>query len=272
MPKKEFKSWIGRLLHIARVGRPDIMYQTIALARVADKPNASNVRDLTHLIKYLATTVDKVLRLDKPTQMHLVGYSDATWSPDYGTDYDNYRSTTGRLFQLGGGALLSWASRQQPIVARASTESELYAASDCALEAIHIRQLLNFMGHFTRNSVPIMVDNQSCIRQSVNTMDMRNARHYGRHAGWLRQRCKYGDVSLHYVPTKLQRADVLTKIQPRPGHEQSCAQFAFGLPDSLVHAQLEPYDGVPGCDDARLTAQQLIPVSDHGGLVHFTYV
>ena len=28
MPKKEYKSWIGRLLHIARVGRPDIMYQT----------------------------------------------------------------------------------------------------------------------------------------------------------------------------------------------------------------------------------------------------
>ena len=55
-----------------------------------------------------------------------------------------------------------------------------------------------------------------------------------------------GKLSLHYVPTKLQRADVLTKIQPRPGHEQSCAQFAFDLPANLEHAQLERYDGVPG--------------------------
>ena len=205
-----------------RVGRPDCKYQTIALAKVADKPNAENVKDLTKLIKYLASTQHLKLRLSKPTSMQLVGYSDATWSPEYQNAKDNYRSTTGFCFQLGGPSTLSWASRQQGIIARASTESELYAASDCGMEAIHIRKLLNFMGHFTRSSVPIMVDNQSCIKQSVNTMDMRNARHYGRHAGWLRQRCKFGEISLHYVPTEVQRSDFLTKLQPRPAHMQSC--------------------------------------------------
>ena len=150
---------------------------------------------------------------------------------------DNYLSTTGWCFQLGGPSLLSWASRQQSIIARASTESELYAASDACIEAIHIRKLLNFMGHFTRSSVPIMVDNQSCIKQSVNTMDMRNARHYGRHAGWLRQRCKFGEVSLHYVPTTVQRADVLTKLQPRPAHETSCKLFNILDPEHIPDDQ-----------------------------------
>ena len=40
----------------------------------------------------------------------------------------------------------------------------------------------------------------------------------------------------------------VTELQPRPGHEQSCAQFAFGLPADLECAQLEQYDGVPGRD------------------------
>ena len=238
MTPTEFKGWVGRLLHVARVARPDILYQTVALERVSNYPSEDNVLALTHLIKYLSTTKHHGVCLRRPENMQVSGFSDATWSPEYGDQFDNYRSTSGWLFQLGNdyrpaltnglrpehppASVLSWSSRQQPIVARSSSESELFAASDAAIEAIHIRKLMNFMGNYSRSPVDLFVDNQTAVRQSVNTMDMRNCRHTGRHAAWLRQRCKYGDINLHYVPGDQQRADFLTKVQFTPAHRESC--------------------------------------------------
>ena len=138
-----------------------------------------------------------------------------------GTDYRPALTSESRP-EHPPASLLSWSSRQQPIVARSSSESELYAASDAAVEAIHIRKLMNFLGNFSRSPVPLFVDNQTAIRQSINTMDMRNCRHTGRHAAWLRQRCKYGDLTMHYVPGDQQRADFLTKVQYTPAHRESC--------------------------------------------------
>ena len=109
MSKKEFKPWIGRLLHINRVARPDITYQTIALARTADNASKENVDELSYLIRYLSTTKNRKLRLHRPESMDVTGYSDATWSPDYGDEYDNYRSTTGWTFQIEKN-MLSWRS------------------------------------------------------------------------------------------------------------------------------------------------------------------
>src|SRR5271168_2103816 len=63
----------------------------------------------------------------------LTGYVDADW----GGNRDNWRSTTGYVFMLGGGAV-SWKSKLQPTVATSSTEAEYMAAYFGITEAIWI--------------------------------------------------------------------------------------------------------------------------------------
>ena len=70
--------------------------------------------------------------------MRVVGYSDASFQ----TDRDNFRSQSGWVFTLNGGAI-SWKSSKQETVADSTCESEYIAASEVAKEAIWLK---NFIG------------------------------------------------------------------------------------------------------------------------------
>ena len=66
-----------------------------------------------------------------------MGYSDASFQ----TDRDNFRSQSGWVFTLNGGAI-TWKSSKQEIVADSTCESEYIAASEAAKEA---RWLKNYI-------------------------------------------------------------------------------------------------------------------------------
>ena len=65
-----------------------------------------------------------------------MGYSDADWAGDV----DNYKSTSGYVFQIGSTAI-SWRSRKQTSEALSTAEAEYMALAAAAQEAIWIQQL-----------------------------------------------------------------------------------------------------------------------------------
>ena len=65
-------------------------------------------------------------------------YTDADYAPKYGSEFDNYRSTSGYVGYFGS-SVVSWRSRRQPVLATSSAESEYYAAASAAKEAVRLR-------------------------------------------------------------------------------------------------------------------------------------
>ena len=127
MKDKPLRKQVGQLLWIARSTRPDISYQVNSLARVAHNPGKNHWDASTYLIKYVAHTKDYGLVYRRPTNTPTAPtvWSDATWAPDYGTWYDNYRSTSGYCTtgNTDGSNMLSWGSLRQSVVALSSAES-----------------------------------------------------------------------------------------------------------------------------------------------------
>ena len=146
-------------------------------------------------------------------------WSDATWAPSYGNIYDNYRSTTGWCTTAYDN-LLSWNSHRQPVVAQSSTESEWHAGADAAKEAAFIKNLFDELGINTPRTVPLMCDNQSTIKQSLNQVDQRRCRHLGMRSHFLRQQCHSGHLCMQFVPSTQQLGDLYTKCLPTPQHEK----------------------------------------------------
>ena len=119
MKNKPYRSRIGQLLWLSRTTFPAIAYQVNALARVAHNPGKAHWDATTKLIRYVSHNRDLGLVYSRPLDdgdtLPLCLWSDATWAPDYGTMFDNYRSTTGWCATAHDN-LLSWTSHRQPTV------------------------------------------------------------------------------------------------------------------------------------------------------------
>ena len=95
-------------------------------------------------------------------------WSDATWAPDYGTFYDNYRTT-----------------ELKSVVAQSSAASEWYAAADIAKEAEFLRNLFSDLGMPQNGAIPLLSDNQSTMGQTLNAVDQHSSRHLGMRSHFL---------------------------------------------------------------------------------------
>ncbi|HIA04185.1 MAG TPA: hypothetical protein EYN66_20195, partial [Myxococcales bacterium] len=143
MKDKPYREVIGDLLWIARVFRFDIQYAVNACSRVAHKPGPAHWHAVCHILRYLNHTRDYQLIYAKPTEPddHTIGFTDSDYAPAYGTEFDNYRSTSGNIISHNRHALM-WKSRRQDRAAQSSTEAEYYAAASAAKDLLYTSQLM----------------------------------------------------------------------------------------------------------------------------------
>ena len=59
--------------------------------------------------------------------------------------------------------MITWASKRQPVTAISSTESEFYSVSQCALECVYLRRVMEIMGYKQSGPTLIAQDNNACI-------------------------------------------------------------------------------------------------------------
>ena len=144
-------------------------------------------------------------------------YVDSDYLPDYGTRFDNRRSTTGWVAFLAGAAV-RWASRRQSGVANSTCEAEYYAAHDAACAALQLRTLLADVGLPQTQPTPLLEDNQACIKLGSNAFaNSRKSAHIEARYHRLRHEVvNTRALRFVYVPTADQAADALTKPLPAP--------------------------------------------------------
>ncbi|KAJ9546917.1 hypothetical protein OSB04_019460 [Centaurea solstitialis] len=171
-------------------------------------------------------------------RMKLVtGYSDASFQ----TDRDDFRSQSGYVFTLNGGAI-SWKSSKQDTIADSTTEAEYIAASDAAKEAVWLRNFLSDLRVVASISRPIDIfyDNSGTVAQAKEPREHHKSRHVLRKYHLIREIIGRGDVRICKIPTEDNVADPLTKPLARVKHEAHANSIGM----QYLEARLDPRLGI----------------------------
>ena len=113
-------------------------------ARFLNNPGPSHIAAAKRILRYLAGSADLGLTYRKTSGNCLGNVLSATADADH-AGADDSRSVSGWAVMLNG-AIISWASKRQPITAISSTESEFYSVSQCAMECVYVRRLMEHLG------------------------------------------------------------------------------------------------------------------------------
>ncbi|KAJ9566838.1 hypothetical protein OSB04_002804 [Centaurea solstitialis] len=123
MKSVPYASAIGSIMYAMLCTRPDVAYSV----------------SVKNILKYLRRTKDMFLVFGgSEDEISVTGYSDASFQ----TDRDDFRSQSGYVFTLNGGAI-SWKSSKQDTITDSTTEAEYIAASDAAKEVVWLRNFLS---------------------------------------------------------------------------------------------------------------------------------
>ena len=110
-----------------------------------------------------------------------------------------------------GGAVISYLSKKQPTIAMSSTEAEIMAASQGAIEAIYLRMLLADLGHIVDGPTDMYVDNKGVIDISQDYLANERTKHIERRHLKIRELVLDAVIRIQYVASKSNIADIFTK-------------------------------------------------------------
>ncbi|KAJ9552730.1 hypothetical protein OSB04_016775 [Centaurea solstitialis] len=211
MKSVPYASAIGSIMYAMLCTRPDVAYSVSVTSRYQQNPGEPHWVAVKNILKYLRRT--KEMFLD---EISVTGYSDASFQ----TDRDDFRSQSGYVFTLNGGAI-SWKSSKQDTIADSTTEAEYIAACDAAKEAVWLKNFLSDLRVVASISRPIDIfcDNSGAVAQAKEPREHHKSRHVLRKYHLIREIIGRGDVRICKIPTEDNVADPLTKPLARVKHE-----------------------------------------------------
>ncbi|KAJ9544263.1 hypothetical protein OSB04_023970 [Centaurea solstitialis] len=212
-----YASAIGSIMYAMLCTRPDIAYSVSVTSRYQQNPGEPHWVDVKNILKYLKRTKDMFLVFGgSEDEISVTGYSDASFQ----TDGDDFRSQSGYVFTLNGGAI-SWKSSKQDRTADSTIEAEYIAASDAAKEAIWLRNFLSDLRVVASISRPIDIfcDNSRAVAQAKEPRQHHKSRHVLKKYHLIREIIGRGDVRICKIPTDDNVANPLTKPLARVNHE-----------------------------------------------------
>ncbi|KAJ9551099.1 hypothetical protein OSB04_015144 [Centaurea solstitialis] len=217
MKSVPYASAIGSIMYAMLCTRPDVAYSVSVTSRYQQNPGEPHWVAVKNILKYLRRTKEMFLVFGgTEDEISVTGYSDASFQ----TDRDDFRSQSGYVFTLNGGAI-SWKSSKQDTIADSTTEAEYIAASDAAKEAVWLRNFLSDLRVVASISRPIDIfcDNSGAVAQAKEPREHHKSRHVLRKYHLIREIIGRGDVRICKIPTEDNVADPLTKPLARVKHE-----------------------------------------------------
>ena len=218
MSKIPYASAIGSIMYAMLCTRPDVSYDLSITSRYQSDPGESHWTAVKNILKYMRRSKDMFLVYGGLEDDLVVnGYTDASFQ----SDKDDFRSQSGYVFCLNGGAI-SWNSSKQSTVTNSTTEAEYIAASDAAKEAVWIKKFitdLEVVPSIT-NPVDVYCDNNGAIAQAKEPRSHQRSKHILRRYHLIREIIERGDVKVCRVPTDDNVVDPLTKSLPQAKHDR----------------------------------------------------
>jgi hypothetical protein len=208
-----FQRIVGKLMYAMLGTRPDLAYAVSTLSQHLQRPAQSHLRAAQHVLRYLNGTLSQGITYSGSDP--LKGYSDADWAGCQST----FRSTSGYLYTLGGGAI-SWRSSKQRNVALSSCESEYVALSDAGKEALWFRMFLGELNLVPSTPTQIFCDNQGSINLAKNPVNHTRVKHIAIRFHAIREWIQDLSIAIFHCPTSDMPADCLTKAVNHTAHRR----------------------------------------------------
>ncbi|KAJ8765724.1 hypothetical protein K2173_014846 [Erythroxylum novogranatense] len=203
-----YRRCIGALQY-ACLTRPDLAYAVNKLSQYMSAPTDIHWQACKRVLRYVKDTLNQGLLLVPSSTTSLQVFTDADWAGDQ----SDRRSTNGFAAYLGKN-LISWTSKKQHTVARSSTEAEYRSVANAAAEIIWLQSLLREIGHTVRQPVVIWCDNLGAAFLSLNPVFKARTKHIECDYHFVREQCSQGKLTVQYISTTDQIADIFTKPLP----------------------------------------------------------
>lgn len=168
-------------------------------------------------MRYLLSTADYELTLGTNDVLHknnIHAYTDA----DFARDVSTRRSTTGSLVKVYNSSI-AWTARRQSSVSTSTMEAEYIALNETAQDVMNIAHTIDELGiqnDMLNEPTLIRVDNQAAITIAEHPAHFARSKHIDTKWHKIRELVDNKFISLLYVSTKDQVADILTKSLPGP--------------------------------------------------------
>lgn len=205
-----YGSLFGSLLHAVKY-RPEIAATMSLLGSCLTFPNDDMYQALMRVLVYLGRSPKIGITFSRHSDQRLRCFADSNWSVT--------RSTTGYCMMLCGG-VISANSHRQHCITMSSTEAELVALADCAIELLFVRALLQDLGLEFAEPIEVCTDNKGAFDLCHRYTSAQNSRHIDRKMFKMRELRGSGDVTVRHIPTDFNPADLFTKVLPRVKFEK----------------------------------------------------
>ena len=221
--RKDFMSILGSLMFASLTCRPDLAFTVSLLSQAGVDPRWVHMDALVRALRYLINTKDaQLVYQGQMGSTQPCVFTDSDW----GSEKDGL-SRAAWLTKVAGG-VVTWYSKKLPLVATSSTEAEYKALSEGAKEAMWFNNLLGELGLHT-HKITIYCDNQAAMQVSKNPVQHHKTRHFKLSWHYVRQLQEAGEISVEFVRTALQDADVLTKALSVTLHRSSVERLGLNL-------------------------------------------
>jgi hypothetical protein len=196
---------VGALQYLS-LTRSNIGFAVSKVSQFMHEPHDLHWTVVKRILRYLKSTADYGLFINKCSSSQLYAYSDADWAgcPD------DRKSTSGYCIYLGSN-LLSWSSKKQPTVSRSSTEAEYKAIANTTAEIMWIQSLFRDIGLVQHNAPILYCDNIGATYLSSNPAYHARTKHIEIDFHFVRDKVAEKTLVVRFLSSKDQIADVLTK-------------------------------------------------------------
>jgi hypothetical protein len=168
---------------------------------------------LKRIIRYLAGTADRHLRIAPHHKWELLGEGDADWAGDP----TERKSCSGGVVFLAGAVILTYA-RVQHARALSSCESELYSLGSLSVELLYLDGFLREIG-FPCSRVPRAFTDSSSALTSAGRRGPGRMRHVQLRDLAMQDWQRAGRITYQKILGLLNCADFLTKFAKAESHD-----------------------------------------------------
>jgi len=214
-----YRQLVGALQYVT-LSRPDITFAVNKVCQFMHSPTENHWSAVKRILRYLQGTSSLGLRIQCASDTRLHAYTDATFhdvnaysDADWAGCPDDRRSTGGYAIYLGSN-LVSWSARKQRTVSLSSTESEYKALADTVAELTWLQDLLGELRVSLKTAPTLWCDNLGATYLSANPVFHARTKHVEVDFHFVREKVAQGKLSVKFISTNDQIADVFTKPLP----------------------------------------------------------
>ena len=177
------------------------------MAQFCHEPKAHHLIAAKKVLRYLAGTTNLALVFKSygVSDHKIDAFTDADWA----TDTSDRKSVSGGIIKLAGNTV-SWFSKKQTLTAQSSMEAEYIAMSELTKRVLWTQDWIQCL-YGVRPKASIKCDNTGALISSKTDKNHQRTRYIDIRYHLIRDHVKNGNITVEYIPTKDQPADILTK-------------------------------------------------------------